>query len=164
MSCDRIEDLLPSYADAELGPEERALVESHLRDCPGCATLLACLRGADEALAAFPQVDPGETLRNRLVALGAPKSRFSIFSLLRRPSLQPILTAATVLGIVTSLYFLNPGRREFEKGVARTFYRGLGRVEKLYAQAGSITDSIGSYAENLYDSLRSANPLERDKD
>ena len=164
MICNRIEDLLPAYADAVLGDAERAEVEAHVASCPACASLLACLRTADAALAAFPEVDPGAELRDRLVAIAAPKPKFSIFVLLRKPGLQPILTAVSVLGVVASLYLLNPGRREFEKDVVRTFHRGVGRVEKLYAQAGSIPGSIGSFAENLYASLRSSNPLERDKD
>ncbi|MBN1938296.1 MAG: zf-HC2 domain-containing protein [Candidatus Aminicenantes bacterium] len=164
MRCDRIEDLLPAYADSALDPRERAEVEVHLASCPACTSLLACLRAADEALAVFPEVDPGTELRGRLVSIAAPRQKFSLFTLLRKPSLQPVLTAASVLGVVASLYLLNPGRRDFEKNVVRTFHRGVGRVEKLYAQAGGITGSIGSFAENLYASLRSSNPLERDKD
>jgi len=164
MNCERIEELLPSYADGGLATEDRASVEAHLETCRSCAGLLVCLRASDEALAAFPQVDPGEGLRERLVSIAAPKPRFFFFTLLRKPSLQPILTAATVLGVIASLYLLNPGRREFEKSVVRTFYRGVGQVEKLYAKAGSVTDVIGSYAENLYASIKSAKPLERSKD
>lgn len=164
MSCERIEDLLPGYVDGLISPEERNEVEAHLASCPPCASLLACLRVSDSALAAFPEIDPGADLRARLAAIASPKPASSFLLWLRKPSLQPVLTAATVLGVVTSLYLLNPGRREFEKDVARTFARGVGRVERLYAKAGSVTDSIGSFAENLFVSLRSSPLQERDKD
>lgn len=164
MTCNRVEELLPSYRDGGLDREERALVETHLRSCRACASLLAFLGETDAALASFPEVEPGDALRDRLAAIAASKPRFSVFAWLRKPALQPVLAAATVLCAVVSLYLLNPGRRELEKEIVRTFHRGLGRVEKLYARTGYLTDSLGSYAENLYVSLQSINPLERDKD
>ncbi|MCX6565434.1 MAG: zf-HC2 domain-containing protein [Candidatus Aminicenantes bacterium] len=165
MICDRIEELLPAYRDGGLEPEEHARVEAHLRSCRGCALLLAFLGETDAALASFPQVDPAPGLRGRLNAVAGRKPLFStVFGLLRKPALQPVLAAASVVCAVVSLYLLNPGRHELEKEIVRTFHRGIGRVEKLYARTGSITDSIGSYAENLYVSLQSINPLERNKD
>jgi len=164
MSCDRIEELLTAYKDGGLDGAERALVEAHLKTCRECSSLLAFLGEADAALASFPEVEPGSELRDRLSAIAVPKPRFSVFTWLRRPALQPILAAATVLCAAGSLYLLSPNRREFDKAVVRTFHRGVGRIEKLYAEAGSITGKIGSYAENLYDSIQAINPLDRGKD
>jgi len=164
MSCDRIEELLPAFRDGGLDREKHALVEDHLRSCRACASLLAFLGETDAALTSFPEVEPGDALRDRLAAIAASKPRFSVFAWLRKPALQPVLAAASVVCAVVSLYLLNPGRRDLEKEIVRTFHRGVGRVEKLYARTGSFADSLGSYAENLYVSLQSINPLERDKD
>ena len=75
-----------------------------------------------------------------------------------------ILAAVTAVGLAVSLYFLNPGRRDFEKKVVRTFHRGVGQVERIYARTGFLAGSIESTAENLYASLRSMKSPDRDKD
>jgi anti-sigma factor RsiW len=165
MNCDRVQELLAAYSDADLSPEEALSVENHFRACGECASLAALLREADAALAAFPEIDPGCELRDLLIAIPARKPWFrTIFAVLQRPALQPILAAATVLLAVLSLYLLNPDRAQFNKALARTFHRGLGQVEKIYAEAGSLTDTLGSYAENVFVSLKSLNPLGKNKD
>jgi anti-sigma factor RsiW len=163
MECNRIEELLPAYLDRELDAAESAQVEAHLRTCRACASLSALLAEADAALAAFPDVEPGNELKKRLAAIAERKPRFSLLAVLRRPQLQPALVAASLLGIVASLYLLNPNRREFDKTVVRAFHRGVGKVETLYSRAGSVTDTIGAYAENFYASLRTITPPDRDK-
>ena len=165
MDCDRVQELLAAYSDSDFAPEEVLSIENHLRACGECASLAALLREADAALAAFPQIDPGRELLDRLIAIPARKPWFrTIFAVLQRPALQPIMAAATVLLAVLSLYLLNPDRAQFNKALARTFHRGLGQVEKIYAEAGSLTDTLGSYAENVFVSLKSLNPLGKNKD
>jgi anti-sigma factor RsiW len=165
MNCDRVQELLAAYSDSDLSREDAFSVENHLRACAECASLEALLREADEALAAFPQVDPGREFLDRLTAIPSRKPWFrTIFAALQRPALQPIMAAATVLLAVLSLYLLNPDRAQINKALARTFHRGIGQVEKIYAEAGSLTDSLGSYAENVFVSLKSLNPLGKNKD
>ena len=41
--CEVIRDLLPLYADDVCSPKSRELVETHVRDCPECRTLMARL-------------------------------------------------------------------------------------------------------------------------
>jgi hypothetical protein len=165
MSCDQVQALLAAYTENDLTAEDKAMVEGHVHSCRECALYLSLLREADEALAAFPQIDPGRELLERLIAIPIPKSRFrTIFETFRKPSLQPVMAAATVFLAVLSLYLLNPDRKQFDKAILRTFHRGIGQVEKLYAQAGSVTDTLGSYAENVFVSLKSINPLSRSKD
>ena len=36
MDCDRVEQLLSTHAAAELAPEERAALETHLAECAAC--------------------------------------------------------------------------------------------------------------------------------
>jgi len=165
MDCDRVQELLAAYSDSDFAPEEVLSIENHLRACGECASLAALLREADAALAAFPQIDPGRELYDRLIAIPSRKPRFrTIFAVLQRPALQPIMAAATVLLAVLSLYLLYPGRAQINKTLARTFHRGIGQVEKIYAEAGSLTDTLGSYAENVFVSLKSLNPLGKNKD
>jgi len=165
MSCDRVQDLLAAYADGDLDPGDKAFVEGHLRSCAECDRLLTFLRRADEALAAFPEVEPSRELLERLAVIPAPKARFrSFFEAFRKPSLQPAMAAAAIFLAVLSLYLLNPNRAQIDKAVVRTFHRGVGQVERLYAQAGAITDTLGSYAENFFISLKSINPLGGSKD
>jgi anti-sigma factor RsiW len=163
MECNRIAELLPSYLDGELEAAEKADIEAHLHSCRECAALSALLAETDAALSAFPDVEPGAELKERLAAIAGRKPRFSIFSLLRRPQLQPVLVAASALGIAASLYLLNPNRREFDKTVVRAFHRGVGKVETLYARAGAVTDTIGAYAEDIYASIRTMTPPDRGK-
>jgi len=64
------------------------------------------------------------------------------------------MTVATVFLIIGSLYFFNPNRRLIDKAIDRQVHLGYGKVEKLYARAGSVTDSLGSYADNFLGSLK----------
>jgi len=159
MTCDRIEELLTAYADGELRPEEREAVERHIRACPACAGLLASLRAADSALARFPEVEPPAALREKLYAIPARrKFRFGLDVLLR-PALQPVLAAAAVMLTLFTFYFFSPAKGEINKAISRQFHQGYSRIEKLYAKAGSLTDSLGGFADNVLVSLRKVNPL-----
>ncbi|MBM3311595.1 MAG: hypothetical protein FJY80_08815 [Candidatus Aminicenantes bacterium] len=165
MSCDRVQDLLAPYADGDLSAADRALVEAHGRACADCASLLAALKEADEALAGFPEIEPSPALLDRLYRLPAetrpvrPTVRFFL-----RPSLQPFFAAAAVLMTLVSLYFLNPNRKAFDRAVVRQFHRGVSQVERLYAKAGALTDTLGAYADSVFVALKAINPLAKNKE
>lgn len=162
MSCERIEDLLVAYADGELEAADRAAVEGHLKGCPDCAALLACLRTASASLAALPEIEPRPELHRALHAIPFRKSAARrAVDLLLKPSLQPFYAAASILLALVSLYAINPDRPAIDKAVSRTFHRGYSRVERIYARAGSVTDSLGDFAENVYVSLDGINPFKR---
>lgn len=162
MSHERFEDLLVAYADRELEAAERAAVEAHLRDCPECAELLACLRAASEALAALPEVEPAPELRRELLAIPERKTAFRrVFDLILKPSLQPYYAAASILLGFVTLYTIYPDRAAIDKAVSRTLHRGYSQVEKLAAEAGSVKDSIGDIAQNFYASLEKISPFVR---
>jgi len=154
MECERIAELLPSYQDGELAAEEKAAVEAHLRSCRACAALSALLAETDAALAAFPAVEPDAKLRSRLEAIAERQSRFRLFSFLRQPKLQPVLAAVSVLGIIASLYLLNPNRRQFDKSIVRALNRGVGKVETLFHRAAGGPEALGAYAQNVYASIQ----------
>lgn len=164
MMCDKFEELLTSYADGELGPEQRDLVDRHVRACPGCAALLSALRSADESLASFPEIEPSTRLREKLYAIpGRKKFRFSL-DILLRPALQPVFAAATVFLVVFSFYMLSPEKNRINKAIGRQFHRGYNQAEKLYAKAESFTDSLGAYADSVFDSLKKINPLSKSEE
>ena len=45
--CDIIKDLLPSYVDGLTNETTNAIIEDHLKDCPGCREELEKIRHAD---------------------------------------------------------------------------------------------------------------------
>jgi anti-sigma factor RsiW len=162
MSCERIEDLLVAYADGELEAADRTAVEGHLRICPDCAALLACLRTASASLAALPEIEPGTELRRDLLAIPFRKTAAQrALDLLRKPSWQPFYAAASILLALVSLYAINPDKSTIDKAVSRAFHRGYSKVERLYAEAGSVKDRLGDFAQNVYVSLEGISPFKR---
>ena len=162
MSCEKFEDLLPAYVDGELGPEDRAAVESHLGVCPGCSALLACLRAADASLAAFPEAEPSPELRRRLLAIPSGRTFFGrAVDLFLRPSLQPFYAAASIALALFSLYAINPDKPAIDQAIARGIHRGFSRVERIYARAGAVKDSVGDFAENIFVSFENLDVFKR---
>lgn len=158
--CERIEGLLASYVDGELGPDEKALVEAHLAACPECAALAACLKSADAALAAFPDIEPAPVLMQKLRTVPAARRRFRLnFDALLRPSLQPVFAVATILAVGFSLYMASPDKKRIDQAINRQIHLGYSAFEKLTARAGALTDSLGAAADNLFVSLGEINPL-----
>jgi anti-sigma factor RsiW len=162
MTCEKFEDLLPAYADGELGAEDRAAVESHLRSCPGCSLLLGCLRTTDASLGAIPDVEPSPELRRRLLAIPSGKPFFGrALDLFLRPSLQPFYAAASIALALFSLYAINPDKAAIDQAVSRGIHRGISRVERLYARAGAVKESVGDFAENVFVSLENIDFFKR---
>lgn len=155
MNCERIEELLSSYLEGELSPAEKSLVESHLATCQGCALLYSAMREAQAALFGFPEVQVGESLMSKLYAIPEKKKRFR-FSLdfLLRPSLQPILAAATIFMTLLSFYLFNPDKKYIDRAIDQKIHQGYSRVEKLYARAGSWTDRLGDYKDSVLGSIK----------
>jgi len=160
-----LEELLSLYSEGELNAEERLQVEAHLQTCPSCAELLAALRETRASLQAIPELEVSRELLARLSALPAKKKRFS-FSLdfLLRPSLQPVLTVATVFLIMVSFYFFNPDKKQFDRAIDRQLHLGYNQVEKIYAKAGSVTDRLDSYKDTFLGSLKNLKFWEKPKD
>ena len=74
MNCNRIRELIPSYALGALEATELIAVEEHLDGCADCADLTREHLTASVALAALaPPVEPPASLRDRIMAaVGAP--------------------------------------------------------------------------------------------
>lgn len=164
MTCEQIEALLPLYLEQELELVEREAVDRHLQTCGSCAVLISCLKETEEALKDFPEVDVSEGFLEHLYSIPNSKKRFKFnLAFLLRPSLQPVLAAATVLLTVVSLYLFNPDRKLIDKTINHQIHIAYGRVGHLLTKAESFTDSLGGYKDNLLVSLNTISPLDRNK-
>jgi len=65
-----------------------------------------------ESLADIPELEVSENLLDRLYSIPSKKKRFKLrlptFDFLVRPSLQPVMTVATIVLIMVSFYFFGP--------------------------------------------------------
>lgn len=172
MTCERIEELLSAYLEGELGAAEMAAVEDHLAACPACAELLAGLRevaGAMTAMAALPEAEPSPALLARLYGIperkAAKKSWFRpVFDFLNRPALQPVYAAFTVMLIVTSFVLFHPEGRGIRQRIDVQFHRGVGSVEKLYAEAGTLRGELEAFTGNVVKSFKTLDLLKESED
>jgi anti-sigma factor RsiW len=165
MECKAIEDLLSPYLEGELPLEERQAIEDHLRSCPNCAELISYMKEARMSLNTLPELEVSEDLLERLYDLPQKKKRFSlVFDFLLRPSLQPVMAAATVLLVVVSFYMFHPNRSAIDRALERQLHIGYSKVEKLYAEAGSITQSLNEYKDNLLVSIKNLKPFRGSED
>jgi hypothetical protein len=160
MTCERFEELLSAYLEGELAAGERSEMDAHLSACPACAELASLMRETVAAAAAFREVEPSPALMARLYAV--PEERASkkrlfrpVFDWLARPALQPVYAACTGLFIVLSFVLFHPEARGIRKAIDVQFHRGLGAVEKLYADAGGIRGEIKALSANVVRSLDS---------
>ena len=154
MTCERIEELLSAYLEGELAPAERAEVEAHLAACPACAEFAALMREALTATARFPQVEPPAALMARLYGIpekakGRRRLVRPVFEWLARPALQPVYAAATALLMVVSFVAFHPEGRGIRKRIDIGLHRGLGTVEKLWADAGTVKGQVGAFAGDV---------------
>jgi len=102
MNCNEIRNLIPFYADGEIGREDADRVRSHLAGCPSCRkeydAVSALLGRAADILAEPVSVDPGAylaALRRRI----DDKRRISFFPY------RAIAVAAAVLAVVSAGMF-----------------------------------------------------------
>jgi anti-sigma factor RsiW len=165
MGCERIEELLSPYLEDELSQDDRLMVEEHLRTCASCPELLSLMRETRESLASFPEVDVSEGLVEKLYELPLKKKKFQfVTDFLLRPSLQPIMAAATVLLVVVSFYAFHPERSAINRSIERQYKIGVGKVEKLYAEAESLTHTLGEFKDNLLVSIKNFKPFRGNED
>jgi anti-sigma factor RsiW len=165
MECKTIEDLLSPYLEGELPLEERQAIQDHLRSCQHCAELLSYMKEARMSLTSLPELEISEDLIKRLYDLPQKKKGFSlVFDFLLRPSLQPVMAAATVLLVIVSFYMFHPNRSAIDRALERQFHIGFSKVERLYAEAESITHSLNEYKDNLLVSIKNLKPFRGNED
>ena len=155
MNCEKIEEFLSLYLEDEIGLEEKKMVDNHLQRCQACALIASTLKETREALSGFPELEVSRSLLKRLYAISEREKKFS-FSLdfLLKPSLQPVFSVATVIMIVFSLYLFHPNKKYIDRAIDQKIHLGYSQVEKLYAEAGSWTDRLGDYKDNILLSIK----------
>jgi anti-sigma factor RsiW len=158
MTCERFEELLSAYLEDGLAAAERDGMDAHLAVCTECAGLAGLMRETLAATAAFPEVEPSPALMARLY--GIPEERAAkkrlfrpAFDWLARPALQPVYAAFTVLFIALSFVLFHPEGQGIRRRIDVQFHRGLGTVEKLYADAGTVKGQVGAFAGNVIKSF-----------
>lgn len=167
MTCDRLEEIISAYLEGELEAAERAAVEAHLKACPACAALLDSVGGAVAELADWPEVEPPPALLERLRAIPSarrprPAGRLRpVLDWLLRPSLQPVYAAVSVLLLAVTFIAFSSQGQPVRKALDRGFHDGYGRIERLYAKAGSLTGELGGYKDDVLGALRELPLLDR---
>jgi anti-sigma factor RsiW len=165
MECKNIEELLSPYLEDGLNLRQREAVEVHLASCPSCSELLSFMKEARISLETFPELEVSQNLMERLYGVPRRKKRFRLVQdFLLRPSLQPILAAATILLTVVSFYAFHPNRSAINDAIERQFHLGISKVQKLYAEADSITHSLDEYKDSFFLSLKNLNPFKGNED
>ena len=166
MTCERIEELLSAYLEGELDAAEKSEFETHLAACPGCAELAGLMKRNLAATAAFPEVEPSPALFARLYAIPEEKREKRrlvrpVFEWLARPALQPAYAALTALVAVLTFVAFHPEGQAIRKKINVGLHRGIGTVEKLYADAGGIKGQVGALTGSViksFDALGLARP------
>ncbi len=156
MKCEQIEELLSPYIEDELTAEDRKTVADHLRICPDCTSLLSLLHETADSLSYFPDLEVSGQLMEKLYTIPQAKRKFKLnFDFLLRPSLQPILAAATVLMTLISFYSFHPDKAVIDKNINRQFHQGYRKVGSLYSKAESFAASLGQHKDSILDSIKS---------
>ena len=168
MKCERIEQLLSPYLEDELNPEEKGAVASHLKTCKKCSLLFSLIKETQESLADIPELEVSKNLLDRLYSIPREKKRFKLrllnFDFLVRPSLQPVLTVATIMLIMISFYFYGPNKNSIDKSISRQIHLGYSKIERLYAKAESFSASLGEHKDNILVSLKNIKLLGGNED
>jgi len=162
MNCKQIEKFLSPYLENDLSQEKKTLVENHLKECPKCSELLSYIREAKNSLAEIPEIDISPSFMKKLYKIPKKKKRFTLsFDFLFKPALQPLLAAAMVLITVLSLYTVNPNRDKINKYINQYIHAGYSKVERLYARAESLTNSLAGYKEDILFSIKNIDFFEK---
>jgi hypothetical protein len=86
-----------------------------------------------------------------------------VFEWLGRPALQPIYAAASGMLIVLSFVLFHPEGRGIRKAIDVQFHRGIGAVEKLYADAGGLKGEFRAVSANVVKSFNTLGLLKGDE-
>jgi hypothetical protein len=124
MNCHEIKQKLSAYAEGIIPPEEKMLIEEHLKLCPKCNESLVDLRKTIEYVHNLEDVEPPDWFTLRVMAKikaeaqlkGQVKSKKGIFQKLFYPLhiKIPIESAAVILIAITALYIFKATQPEMK--------------------------------------------------
>jgi hypothetical protein len=123
MKCTSIEQKLSAYIDDHLSPEEKRLVEEHIRNCTGCAGLLDDLRKTVGHTRGLDQIDTPLWLRKKVMSKvreEAGEKRGVLRRLFYPLHIKvPLEVVATIAVVITAVYVFRgipPEMRAFVAG------------------------------------------------
>ena len=116
MTCEVVQDLLPLYVDGACTDGSKALVEEHVKTCPGCKKLL------EEMGVPLPEIPVRVPTETELVL-------HSVMKKLRRSRKRIVTLCLAVLLLIPTVVL---GYREFAcKGLRISNYRAYQRCEEM---------------------------------
>ena len=111
MKCEDINELLSAYLDEEVTPEERTLIESHLRTCEKCREELRFLASTQEQLrqalkAKSAEVEPSMQAWERVKQRISSKNYFGekLSVMMTRPVWRVVIPIVTMLIVLVTLW------------------------------------------------------------
>ena len=143
MNCSEIDILICEYVDGTLPPEQRAEVERHLGECPGCAALARDSASAVAFMERAADVEPPPELITRIL-FDAPwqKAKTGWFSRAFHSVLSPRFAMSMALTILSFGFLWRPVRQQWSAsdlqptkvlaGLEDRGYRVWARTVKFY--------------------------------
>jgi hypothetical protein len=134
VNCNRVNELLSAFHDAELAPEVRQAVAAHLEGCPKCAADLADYRRLSDVAARLTRPEPPDqwaAIERQLAASSAaPRRSPSSFRLpARRLAIAASVALAAGLGAAAYYGWLSPSAVR-DQHLAMNFDSFLSRFEE----------------------------------
>ncbi len=161
MNCHNFREIFSDYIDGTLDAGLIVEAGEHLAGCADCSSLVGAALANKEILTDLPELDPGPDLMKKLYAIPTPPKRTvfqAVFDFLGRPSVQPALTALTLLMIFFTFLWGHPDGRALRKSLDREFHSGISQVEKLYARGGKVTGEVGTLADSVLNKFKTLKP------
>ncbi len=107
MECFGVEERLSEYLDRTLPAEEMAQVAAHLHECSACSALLEEMRSVLVACKAYPELEPGTAIIEKILlrTSGRPRTR-TWRELIREHFLGLMLTPRFAVGTALVILFM----------------------------------------------------------
>ncbi len=107
MQCSGIRELISSYIDDQLGPDEKEAFSCHIRSCPGCREALEEVQSVHELFASAERFSAPYGFTTRVMASLETKepSRWWAFFTLRPFVLRAMEVAFALIVVITGMLF-----------------------------------------------------------
>jgi len=163
MNCREFREIFSDYLEGTLEERLRLEADEHLARCADCSALVERAGANIRLLSGLPDLDPGDDLLKKLYSIAGPPEKTAwqrVFDFLGRPSVQPLLTALTVLMIFFTFLAGHPDGKALRKSFNRELHEGYSQIERLYAKTGKFTSEVGNMAGSVFGTLKTLKPEE----